>query len=94
MDSTGILVGSDQDDLAAAVANGATKTVTLTISGFVAGSVSVVIKAGTPVTFAPTGNGVLSHSVTAGTLGSGDGVFELRTLEEANTFNITHISVT
>lgn len=94
---TGAL-GSDSVDLKggfltsfnAAVANNSTKTVTLTFGIWATGTVTVVMKGGTPLVFAPSDAGPLTHSVTAGT-GSG---FQMSGSAEGTTTSLSAISVT
>lgn len=87
------LVGADAASFLANVAIGASVTVALTIANYVSGACIIVVR-GDLTTFTPSGNGVVSLSLTAGVSPDESSAFQLLGGASPGTFRITHISVT
>lgn len=82
--------GTDETEFNSAISGIPTVSVALTFANFIAGSVFVTVGSGSPVEFAPSGNGVVTHNVANG----GFGGFVITTNDGIATYDITHTSVT
>lgn len=87
------LIGTDAAEFLSNVAIGASINVALTIAGFSAGACQIGVR-GDATTFAPSGNGVISHTLTAGASTEESTAFSVTGGGTPGTFQITDISVT
>jgi hypothetical protein len=87
------LVGADAAAFLASVAIGASVTVALTIANYASGACIIIVR-GDQTSFTPSGNGVVSHTLTAGASTDESSAFGILGGTSPGTFRLAHISVT